>query len=99
MYARVVKFEGGDGASLRSSGQRMNERAESGPPDGVPATGFLMLVDPDNGRSLGISLFDSEEDMRKGDEALNAMDPDPSMGDVGKRAAVEMYEVAVDIRL
>ena len=99
MYARVVRFEGGDGDSVRDSGKRINERAESGPPEGVPATGFLMLVDPDNGRTLGISLFESEEDMRKGDEALNAMDPDPDMGDVGKRASVEMYEVAVDVRM
>ena len=98
MYARVAKWEGADGDALRSSGKTMNERAASGPPDGVPATGFLMLMDPDNGRSLAISLFDSEEDMRKGDETLNAMNPDEAAGDVGRRTSVEMYEVAVDVR-
>ena len=98
MYARVAKWEGAEGDALRSSGRQMNERAADGPPEGVPATGFLMLMDPDSGRSLAISLFDSEDDMRKGDEALNAMNPDPSMGDVGRRSMVEMYEVAVDVR-
>ena len=77
MYARVAKWEGADGSALRSSGEQLNERAASGPPEGVPAKGFLMLMDPESGRSLAISLFESEEDMRKGDETLNAMDPDP----------------------
>ena len=99
MYARVAKWEGADGSALRTSGEQLNERAASGPPEGVPAKGFLMLMDPDSGRSLAISLFESEEDMRKGDETLNAMDPDPAGGDVGKRSSVEMYEVAVDVRV
>ena len=99
MYARVAKWEGADASALRSSGERMNELAGEGPPEGVPAKGFLMLVDPDGGKSLAISLFENEEDMRTGDDALNAMDPDPSLGDVGKRTSVEMYEVAVDVRV
>jgi hypothetical protein len=62
----------------------------------VPARGFLLLIDPDNGRGLAVSLFDSEEDLQKGDEALDSMSP-PS-GDMGHRASVETYEVAVDVR-
>lgn len=76
----------------------MNSRAASGPPPGVPANGFLMLIDPDGGRSLAIALFETEEDLRKGDDALNAMNPEPG-DDVGKRTSVERYEVAVDVRL
>jgi hypothetical protein len=97
MYARVAKWEGGDGDALRKSGADMNERAPSGPPEGVPAKGFLMLIDPDGGKSLAISLFETEEDMRTGDETLNQMSPGPD--DVGKRVSVESYEVAVDIRV
>jgi hypothetical protein len=37
---------------------------------------------------LGVTLFDSEEAMRKGDEALNA-----GPGNAGSRSAVEFYEV------
>jgi hypothetical protein len=55
-----------------------------------------MLIDPDGGRSIAIGLFETEEDLRKGDETLNAMSP--SRDDVGRRTSVETYEVAVDVR-
>jgi hypothetical protein len=96
MYARIARFEGGQADAIRQSAEEIGTRAESGPPDGVPAKGFLLLIDPDNGRGLGISLFESEEDLRKGDEVLNSMSP-PS-ADMGHRASVETYEVAVDVR-
>jgi hypothetical protein len=41
---------------------------------------------------MGITLFDSEEAMRRGDQALNAMDP----GSTERRQAVEFYEVPVE---
>ncbi len=96
MHARVARFEGGEADALRQNAQEISSRAESGPPEGVPAKGFLLLVDPENGRGLGISLFETEEDLRKGDEVLNSMSP-PSDG-MGRRASVETYEVAVDVR-
>lgn len=96
MYARVAKWEGADGAAMRRTAEEINSRASSGPPEGVPATGFLLLIDPDNGRGLTISLFETEEDRRKGDEVLNSMTP-PTDG-MGTRAAVENYEVAVDVK-
>jgi hypothetical protein len=98
MYARVARWEGADGQALRRTAEEMSSRAASGPPPGVPANGFLMLIDPDSGRSLAVSLFETEEDLRTGDEALNAMNPDAG-DDVGKRTSVEKYEVAVDVRL
>lgn len=97
MYARVARWEGAEGKALRSTAEEINSRASTGPPEGVPAKGFLMLIDPDGGRGLAVSLFETEEDLRKGDEALNAMSP-PGEG-LGRRAAVDTYEVAVDVRL
>ena len=96
MYARVVKWEGADGEALRTSAEEINANAGDGPPPGVPAKGFMMLIDPDNGRSLSIVLFESEEDRRMGDETLNAMTPTGNIG--GRRTSVEMYEVAVDLK-
>jgi len=96
MYARVARWEGADGEALRASGEEVESMAPSGPPPGVPAKGFVMLIDPDNGRSLSIALFETEDDLRKGDETLNSMNP--SRDNVGKRTSVENYEVAVDIR-
>ena len=39
----------------------------------------------------GITFFDDEEALRRGDEALNAMSPSGG----GSRTAVEFYEVAI----
>ncbi len=96
MYARVARFEGAEGQALRDSAERM--KSQTGPPPGVPGKGFLLLIDPDNGRSLAIGFFDTEEDLRTGDAALNAMNPDLSEGD-GKRISVESYEVAIDVKI
>jgi hypothetical protein len=95
MFARVVRWEGGDGETMRSAAADMRERGASGPPEGVPATGFLLLIDPDNERGYAISLFETEDDLRKGDETLNKMDPPEG---VGNRASVETYEVGADFR-
>ena len=65
MYARVARWEDGDGAAIRQSAEDMNSRAASGPPEGVPAKGFLLLIDPDGGRTLAVTLFETEDDMRQ----------------------------------
>lgn len=96
MYARVARWEGAEAEALRRSSAEIRSRAGSGPPDGVPARGFLLLVDPDDGRCLAVSLFADEEALRQGDATLNEMSP-PGEG-LGKRASVETYEVAVDLR-
>lgn len=96
MYARVAKWEGGDGEAMWRSAKEINSRATSGPPEGVPAKGFLLLVDAENGRGLAVTLFETEEDRRKGDETLNSMTPPND--EMGKRSAVEFYEVAVDVK-
>lgn len=94
MYARVARFEGGDAEAIRATAEEIRRQAGDGPPEGVPATGFLMLIDPDGGRSIGISFFETEEDLRTGDAALNAMSPPDDR--IGRRASVESYEVALD---
>jgi|SRR5215210_1465576 len=96
MYARVARFEGATGDALRRASEEINSQSASGPPEGIPAKGFLMLIDPDSGRSMAISLFETEEDLRTGDETLNSMNP--SSPGAGKRSAVETYEVGVDVR-
>lgn len=97
MYARVARWEGAEGDAMRRSADRINAEASSGPPEGVPAKAFLMLIDPDNGQGLAISLFETEDDLRAGDAVLNDMNP-PDDG-FGRRTSVETYEVAVDMRL
>ena len=97
MFARVAKWEGGEADAMRKAAQEVESDVSSGGmPEGVPATAFLLLIDPDNGRQIGISLFESEENLRKGDEVLNSMNP-PEEG-IGQRSPVETYEVAVNFR-
>ncbi len=62
----------------------------------MPAKGFLLLIDPDNARQIVISLIETEEDLRKGDEVLNSMNP-PEEG-IGPRVAVEVYQIAVNVQ-
>ena len=54
---------------------------------------FLMLMDRESGRGLGLTFFDTVEDRRRGDEALGSMSPQTHGG---RRTSVEMYEVAID---
>jgi hypothetical protein len=96
MYARVARFEDGEADAIRQNAEDIRSQAESGPPEGVPAKGFLLLIDPGEGRGMAIGLFETEEDLRKGHEVLNSMSP-PTEG-MGQRTSVEMYEVAVDVR-
>jgi hypothetical protein len=96
MYARVARWEGAEAAAMRSSAEAINAESASGPPQGVPAKGFLLLIDPDNGRSLGVALFETEDDLRQGDATLNEMSPEG--GGLGTRISVETYEVAADMK-
>ncbi len=89
MFARVATFEGADPGKIDENIQQMSAQ---GPPEGVPATSFLLLVDRDRGKTVAIVLFDSEDDLRRGNEALNAMSPPVGSG-MGHRVSVEMYEV------
>lgn len=95
MHARVATFEGGDPNQVREMIGDIKQRSESGPPEGVPAVGFLMLH-TDEGKVLAISLFETEEDLQQGDSTLNSMDP-PVEGGMGRRSSVEMYEVGIKI--
>jgi hypothetical protein len=97
MYARVARWEGATAEAIRAAAQGISADAASGPPEGLPAKGLMLLVDPDGGRAIGITLFATEEDLRQGDATLNEMSP-PGDG-MGQRTAVETYEVAADLRM
>ena len=95
MYARVARWEGADAEALERTAAEIRSQAGSGPPEGVPAKGLLLLNDGESGRSIAISLFETEADYRQGDETLNSMNP-PGDG-MGRRISVEKYEVAVQL--
>lgn len=88
MWARVARFEG-DPTDIDARVERLSAAVDSGglPPELADAK-FLLLVDRDSGGAIGVTLFDSEEAMRRGDEAMNA-----GPGNAGTRSSVEFYEV------
>jgi hypothetical protein len=91
MYARVASFEG-DPANIDVAISQVRSEVDSGsPPPGLEGAKMLMLVNRETGKGFGITLFESEEAMRRGDEALNAMNP----GGGGRRTSVEFFEVPV----
>ncbi len=92
MYARVASFDLGDGADKMVDQVRSDVESGNRPPGLEDAKGMMMLVDRSTGKSMGITLFDSEDAMKKGDEALNAMSPSS-----GSRTGVDFYEVAVQM--
>jgi len=61
MHARIATFEGGDPDQIREMIGEIEKRAESGPPEGVPAVGLLLLHRADEGKVLNITLFETEE--------------------------------------
>jgi hypothetical protein len=95
MYARVARWEGSNAEAQRAMAEMI--KSSDGPPPGVPSTGILVLNDSGAGRSLVIGLFDTEDDLRTGDEALRAMDRPPEAA--GEVSSIEFYEVAVDRRV
>lgn len=52
-----------------------------------------MRVNRETGKSLGLVMFDSEDALKRGDEALNAMTPQGE----GSRTSVEIYEMPVSV--
>ena len=91
MYARVATFES-DPANVDEAIKMVRGQVDSGDvPEGLHGAKMLMLVNRETGKGLGVTLFESEDAMRRGDEALNSMNP----GQSERRTGVEFYEVPV----
>ena len=90
MYARIATFES-DPANVDDAIQMVRSEVAGDTPPGLEGAKMLMLVNRETGKGLGVTLFESEEAMRRGDEAPNAMNP----GGTERRTSVEFYEVPV----
>jgi hypothetical protein len=86
----VATFES-DPADVDRAVEMVREEVQGDTPSGLEGAKMLMLVNRETGKGVGITLFDSEDAMRRGDEALNAMNPGASE----RRTSVEFFEVPV----
>jgi hypothetical protein len=92
MYARIATFES-DPDKVDDAIELVRSEVESGDtPEGLEGAKMMMLVNRETGKGLGITIFGSEDEMRRGDEALNAMNP----GATERRTSVEFFEVPVE---
>ena len=89
MYARLATFQG-DPAEFDDAIAGVREQMAGGPPPGLEGAKFLMLVDRETGKGPGLTLFETEDARRRGDEALNA-----HPGGSGTRVSVEFFDVPV----
>jgi hypothetical protein len=89
--ARVVTFEGVGKDRVE---QLKRELSEGERPEEIPATEIVVLHDSDAEKSVVVVFFDSEDDYRRGDAALNAMPADDTPG---RRTSVAKYDVAIRV--
>ena len=94
MYARIATFEGA-GPEQREAAERLTRE------EFIPRTrelqgyaGYLSLYDADAERAVSIVLFDDEDSLRGGDQALDAMSPPDELRGI-RRTGVDKYEVVM----
>jgi len=95
MRARMATFQVDDPAKVDEEIATTRRYLEGGRlPEGIPAIGFLMLVDREAGKVVEVLLFDSDEDLMQGDETMNSYAPgEASM----HRVSVERFDVPVGV--
>ena len=79
--ARVVTF---DGVSSERMAEMQKEMQGNERPESVPAKEMIVLHDPEAEKSLVVVFFETEDDYKRGDEALSAM---PAGDTPGKRSS------------
>ena len=96
MHARVAEFDN-PRLSDPSLVDELSSRARESAPqwrEALPdAQGHLMLIDRENGRGLGITLFGNEEQIREAEPVFERMGDEIPEETRGRRISVSAYEV------
>jgi hypothetical protein len=82
MYARVVRFTDADLEKIQSR--------DEGPPSGANPKQVQIVYDDSQKTAVVILFFDSEDEMRSADAALQAMDSGETPG---TRASIDQGEI------
>jgi len=98
MWIRVARFEGGTAEGLDTEMARSKEFGSDGLPPGLEGvTRVMEAINRAEGTGLAIIFCETEEDMRKADEALNNMSPPAEAS--GRRVSAGVYEVMHDVEM
>jgi hypothetical protein len=92
-FTRVAEFDADEAAADRFVSMI---NAESGPPEGVPATGITVLRGRDSGKLRVVTFFETEDDLRQGSATLDGMSPD---NEGMRRLSVETFEILAERQL
>jgi hypothetical protein len=94
MHVRVVRFTDVDPGRVDQLTSEIDQ--SSGPPPGIKATSLQILLDREQGTSVVLQFFDSEEDMRESEAAFDSMDASETPG---TRASVDRCEVKLEVKM
>lgn len=92
MHARVVRFTDIDMERINRVTKEIEEGGE-GPPPGVNAKRIAVMADESQGTAVVVLFFETEQDMRDSNQALDEMDASDTPG---TRASVDLCEVKVE---
>ena len=109
MYARIARFEEATSAPSTSRSPRCARSSRAWKAGEMPTDApeevrtlmetvarFMQLVDRESATFVGITFCETEEQMRRADEALNRH---VARAGAGGRTAVDIFEVAIDQEL
>lgn len=89
MWARIARFEGNP-EDVDDRLARLQGFLDGDMPPELADAKMLTLVDRATGAMMGITLFDSEDALRRADAVMQG-----GAGHAGKRSSVEVYEVPI----
>ena len=89
MWARIARFEGNP-EDVDDRLARLQGFLDSDMPPELADAKMLTLVDRATGAMMGITLFDSEDALRRADAVMQG-----GAGHAGTRSSVEVYEVPI----
>lgn len=93
MYARIASFEGGNIERLRELNEQRLETGAADLPDGVRHA--LELASRNGDKRLFVTLFDSREAIEAAEQRFEEMGDEIPQDVRGRRASVEVYDVAM----
>jgi hypothetical protein len=94
MHMRVVRFTDVDPKRVEKLVSELN--AQTGPPEGIKATGLQLVLDADQRTAVVLQFFGSGEDMRDSEAAFDGMDAAETPG---TRASIDRGEVKLDLKM
>ncbi len=97
MFARVSTFQGSPGGTDEAT-RFVRERILPAAAQLEGFLGMLLLVAPETGRTMSLTLWETEDHMRASEEAASRLRAESTEAMGEELVSVERFEVAIDTR-